>query len=530
MLVAAVLVAAPRAQAAPPKLVVAIVVDQMRYDYIERFKDHFCTNGFRLFLDKGASLTFAHYNYVPTVTGPGHATYLSGSTPSMHGIIGNDWYDRKSGKDVNCVQDESVDGVGATPGKGRCSPHYFVGDNFADEMRLRFRSKVVGLSLKDRGAILPAGKKPTGAYWFYPKNGNFITSSYYMDQLPGWVQEFNKRKRAADFVGKTWDRLLDPKAYPYADSEAWEENLADEKAPTFPHVIASSKDGFDNVTPTPFGNQILAELAQAAIEGEKLGQGPQPDLLTVSFSSCDGVGHKFGPYSHEAQDTMLRLDLQLGQLFSYIDQKIGLSNVVMTLTGDHGVAPAPEFAKAQGIDGQRLNETEFMNELKEHLAEEFGPGKYFGSTKLFSGHVFLNHATLKKKGLKLEEVTAVIRDFALASGKFQACFSREQILDGRAAGPLGQIVYNGYNAERGGDLVLLAKPYWLPGSGKGTTHGSPYAYDTHVPILFFGTPFKPGVYADDVSVVDIVPTLCAAMQMGEPAGCSGKPFVKILNR
>ena len=516
-------------QAAQPKLIVAILIDQLRYDYLERFSEQFTTNGLRLLMDHGAFMTFAHYNYVPTVTGPGHASFLSGATPMMHGIIGNDWFDRARGKDIGCVEDQSVDGVGAGPGQGRSSPRNFIGANFADELRLRFGSKVVGISMKDRGAILPAGKKPTGAFWFQYKSGNFITSTYYMEQLPAWVQEFNKRKRAADFMGKTWERLVDAKYYLNPDTAPWEENLKGEKTPTFNHVVAESKDGYDNIAPTPFANQLLAEFAEASIDGEKLGQGDRPDLLCVSFSSVDAVGHRFGPYSQEVQDVVLRLDRQLSGLFSYIDDRIGLPNVIITLTADHGVAPAPEYAKEEGLDGQRLNESEFIAELKEHLSEEFGPGKYILSAKLFSGNVFLNYRVLDKKHLTVSEVTTAVREFALASGKFQACYSREQILDGRATGPLGQLVTNGYNAERGGDLVLLAKPYFIPGTGKtGATHGSPYSYDTHVPVLFYGTPFASGRFADEFAITDIVPTLCAALHLNEPAMCMGKPLVKLL--
>lgn len=518
-----------RAQAAPPRLIVAILVDQLRYDYLEQFDHLFVTNGFRLFSEQGTVMTFAHYNYVPTVTGPGHASFLSGSTPMMHGIVANDWYDKKAGKDINCIEDQSVDGVGATPGKGRASPKNFIGSTFADELRLRYGSKVVGISIKDRAAILPAGKKPAGAYWFYSKNGNFITSTYYMEQLPDWVKAFNQRKRPADFMGKTWERLLDPKVYLNPDDVEWEEKFKDEKKSVFNHVVAASKENFDNLGPTPFSNQLLAEFAEATVEGEKLGQSDRPDLLTVSFSAIDAIGHRFGPYSQEVQDAVLRLDRQLAQFFSYLDQKIGLTNVAITLTADHAVAPAPESAKEEGLDGQRLDETAFVNELKEHLAEEFGPGKYFLSTKLFAGNLFLNHALLKKKGINVADVASTVRDFALASGKFQACYSREQILDGRATGPLGQLVTNGYNAERGGDLILLAKPFLVPGTGKtGTTHGSPYSYDTHVPILFYGSLFKPGRYADVFNITDIVPTFCAALRMNEPAGCMGKPLVKIL--
>lgn len=516
-------------QAAPPKLIVSILVDQLRYDYLERFSDQFSTNGFRLLTERGVFMTSARYNYVPTVTGPGHASFLSGGTPSMHGVIGNDWLDRKSGKEVYCVEDSSVDGVGATPAKSRMSPKNFVGSTFADELRLRYQSKVVGLSIKDRGAILPAGKKPTGAYWFHSANGNFVTSTYYRETLPDWVQAFNQRKRPADFVGKTWDRLLDKSAYAYPDAASWEATLADEKEPVFDHKIASSKDNFDNVLVSPFGNQLLAEFAEAAIKGEKLGQGDAPDLLAVSFSSLDAAGHRFGPYSQEVQDMVVRLDRQLEQFFNFLDREVGLAHVLLVLTADHGVAPAPEFAKDQGLDGQRIDEAEFLNDLKTQLTDEFGPGKYFLSSKIYAGNLYLNHTTLERKNLEAAKVTSFLRDAVLASGKYQACFTRQQLLDGRAPGVLGELALNGYSAERGGDLFLLAKPFAIPGTGKtGTTHGSGHSYDTHVPILFYGSAFKPGRYADEFSITDIVPTLCTALRMTEPAGSTGKPLAKVL--
>lgn len=512
-------------RSAQPKLVVAIAVDQMRYDYLERFHHLFSSNGFRLFIDRGAFMTFGHYNYIPTVTGPGHASFLSGSVPMIHGIIANDWYDRKAGKEVYCVEDESVDGLGATAGKGRASPKNFIGNGFADEMRFRFHSKVIGISIKDRAAILPAGKRPNGAYWFYSKNGNFITSTYYMEQLPGWVQEFNKRKRPADYAGQTWKRLLDEKHYLNPDQQEGEGNLAEEKKPVFDHKIAPSKDNFDNVLATPFSNSLLEEFAEAAIEGEKLGRSDQPDLLTLSFSAIDAVGHKFGPYSQEVQDAMLRLDRDLEKLFNFLEAKIGLQNVMMTITADHAVAPTTEFAKAEGIDVPRVDETEFLNDLKQALAEEFGNGRYLQASKIYTGNLYLNHATLEKKHLEPEKVTSFIRDFALNSGKFQACYTRTQLLDGRAPGPYGPLAVNGYNAERGGDVILVGKPFAIPGTGKtGTTHGSPYSYDTHVPIAFYGAGFKPGRYADQFYISDIVPTLCAALQMNEPAGSIGKPL------
>ncbi len=247
-----------------PKLVVTILVDQLRSDYLERFNDDFVKKGFRLYTEKGAFMTRAQYDYSPTVTGPGHASFLSGASPRLHGIIANSWFDKRTGKMVYCCGDDSVSPVGTNSDAGRMSPRNFIGSNFSDQMRLHYQSKVVGISIKDRGAILPAGKKPTGAFWFESDSGNFISSSYYGPELPQWVQEFNERRRAEQFIGQTWDRLLDPSHYQYPDDRSGEGKLADENTSTFPHkVFPSKKEGFETILPTPFGKQILMEFAKA---------------------------------------------------------------------------------------------------------------------------------------------------------------------------------------------------------------------------------------------------------------------------
>jgi arylsulfatase A-like enzyme len=524
---AALTLSSPGAQ---PKLIVAIVVDQLRYDYLERFHDQFTEGGFRMLTDRGAFLTFAHYDHVPTATGPGHATALSGTPPAIHGIIANDWFDKRTLKMVNCVSDPDVKGVGGAEKDGQRSPRNFIGSNFADELRLRFHSKVVGISLKDRGAILPAGKKPVGAYWFDSNSGNFITSTYYMTDLPAWVREFNDRKRPAAFVGQTWKRLLDPKLYDWPDLAAGEGTMAREKTPTFDHtVFPSPTEGFETIVPTPFGNQLLAEFALAAIDGESLGTGPQPDLLCISFSAIDAAGHRFGPYSQEVQDMTLRLDRDLAGLFSVLDKKLGLANVTIALTADHGVAPTPEFAVEQSLGGGRSDAIPLMADLLAKMSERFGPGRYFISPRVVDGNLYFNHDTLREKQLPAEDVADFIREWALSTGKFHTAYSRRQLLEGLAPGPLGRRFVNGYNAERSGDVVLVYKPFILPAPAKtGTTHGGPFAYDTHVPVLLYGSTFIPGRYADEFAINDLVPTLCAALHMNEPSGSTGKPLVRLL--
>lgn len=517
--------------AAPPRLIVAILVDQLRYDYLERFYDQFSEGGFRRLIDGGAFMTFAHHDYSPTVTGPGHASFLSGAPPSVHGIIGNDWLDKRTLKITNCVSDPAVDGVGTRTGDGKRSPRNFIGNTFADELRLRFQSKVVGVSLKDRGAILPAGRRPAGAYWFDSATGNFVTSTYYRTDLPAWVRDFNERKRPAEFVGKTWTRLLAPAAYPWQDEALGEGNMPGEKAPVFDHVVnPSPTEGFETIVPTPFGDQLLTEFALAALAGENLGTGAAPDMLCISFSSLDAAGHRFGPYSQEVQDMVLRLDRDLATLFGQIDARIGLANVAIVLTADHGVAPTPEFAAEQGFDAERFDGISIAGDLLSKLIARFGEGKLLLTPRIIDGTLHFNHEVLREKHIAAADLAGFIRDWALDTGKFQAAFTREQLLDGRAPGALGQRVLNGFHPERSGDIVLVPKPFIVPYPTKtGTTHGSPWSYDTHVPVLFHGAPFKPGRYADAFNITDIAPTLCAALGINEPAGSIGKPMTGILN-
>lgn len=522
--------AEPASSYAPPKLVVTILVDQLRYDYLDRYHDLFPEGGFRMLTDQGAFMTFAQYSYAPTVTGPGHASFLSGAGPAVHGIIQNDWFDKATKKKINCVQDDSVEGVGAAGPVGQRSPKNFIGSNFSDEMRLRYQSKVVGVSIKDRGAILPAGKKPVGAYWFDSASGNFITSTYYTKELPAWVTAFNDRKVAASYIGQKWTRLLDPSKYDRPDDAKGEANLPGEKTSTFDHIVRQSPtEGLENVVITPFGNTMLADFALAAIDGEKLGTGPQPDVLCISFSSTDLCGHRFGPYSQEMQDMVLRLDRELARLFGELDKKFGMKNVAVMLTADHGVAPTADFASEQGLDGVRTEMGPQFTELEKQLVTRFGEGKFFLTPKPVDNTFYLDYAALQDRKVDADQVADFIRDWAYANGEYQAAYTRRQLLEGRVTGVIGQRVVNGWNAERSGDVVLIPKPYHLPTSYKnGTTHGSPYGYDSQIPVAFYGAAFKPGRYSDEFYITDIAATLSAALRVTIPSGSIGKPCVKVL--
>ncbi|MBI1177790.1 alkaline phosphatase family protein [bacterium] len=522
--------AALQIHAAMPKLVVTIIVDQMRYDYLERFHDQFSHGGFRFLMDHGAFMTSAHYNYCPTVTAPGHASYLSGTPPAVHGIIGNDWFDRQKKKTIAAVYDPACEGVGTTSTNIHVSPLNFIGSNFADQLRLQYQSKVVSVSMKDRAAILPGGKKPNGAYWFESRTGNFITSSYYMSKLPDWLNAFNARALAERYRETNWNRLLPASAYQYPDDGVGEDHLIGETNVVFPHVIHyTTNDHYSAIQPTPFSNELLAELAKAAIEGEHLGDGSVPDLLCISFSAIDLGGHKFGPYSQEMQDLVLRLDRTLEDFFRFLDKRIGLKNCEIVLTADHGVAPLPEFAREYGLDAERVNETTLMTSLSNRLTHVYGTNDLFLSPNFHYGNLYYDFDKLKQRKIKPAALSSTIRKWAFSTGKFEEVYTRTQLLRGDAPGLIGKMVLNGYNAERSGDIVLTMKPYFIPSSGKtGTTHGTPYAYDADIPMLMFGSAFKPGRYAGDFAITDIVPTLCRTLHMDVPPGCIGKPFLAAL--
>ena len=513
-----------------------IVIDQFRYDYLQRYEKLFVKDGFKLLMDHGAFMTLARYNYIPTVTGPGHSAISSGTTPSVDGIIGDDWYDRQTGERMYCFEDTTVKTVGAEDNSGMSSPRNFIGSTFADQLRLsdNFKSKVVGISVKDRAAIPLAGKKPSGAYWFDPQSGNFVTSTYYTEKLPGWVKAFNDRKEAKGYLGKKWKRILPDRDYDISDIDAGhgEGHLPGEDKSTFPHTIRDLRGvphevRFGAFLASPFANQLTVDFAKAAVVAEKLGQGSHTDFLGISFSADDFVGHMFGPYSQEVEDLTLRLDRQLADFFDFLNKEVGLKNVVIVLTGDHGVAPNPEYSEFAGINARRLDGREFMNEMERKLEEKYGVGKYI--LDFDNGQFYFDFRTIDAKGIPHSAVENFVGREALKMRVGEFYYTRENLLKGEAPGLAGKLVLNGFNPWRSGDVVVVPKPFdFFAENATGTTHGSPWDYDTHVPILFYGSMIKPGKYSGPVYVTDIAPTLCSILGIEEPSGCTGRPMTGII--
>ncbi|MFN7928792.1 MAG: alkaline phosphatase family protein [Blastocatellia bacterium] len=522
---------------APPKikLVLGIVIDQFRYDYLTRFEDQFGEGGFKRFLQGGAVFTNAHYPYTPTVTACGHAVFMTGSLPSENGIIANEWWDRESGKRITSVVDANTKLLGGKEAEGS-SPRRLLSSTIGDQLKLTTagQAKVIGVSLKDRAAILPAGHKANGAYWYDDTTGRIVSSTYYFNDLPAWVKQFNQDNCADKYFGKKWEKLLPDAAYARSlpDDSPFEKWAYGK---TFPHIITGGEDKpgskfFKQFEGTPFANEMLVNLAKAAIENEQLGQDDVPDVLTVSFSANDILGHAVGPNSPEAQDITLRTDRLLAEFLAYVDKKVGLQNTVIAFTADHGVAPVPEHAQSLGLGG-RMETKDVTDAINNALNKRFGEEKW---VSLFTyGNVFFDYAALAHRKASHVEVEQIASEAVLKLKGMAEAFTRTDILAGRLPRTrIANSVALGFNAERNGDLVLVPKPFWLFGEAGplATTHGTPYSYDTHVPVIFYGAGIKAGLFTTPSSPLDIAPTLAAVLKIEQPSNVAGQILAEALKK
>ena len=491
LLCATLAVAAP-----PPKLVLAIVVDQFRYDYLTRFRGEYHA-GFERLLTRGAVFTNARYEHYPTVTAVGHSTFLSGATPSMSGIVGNEWYDRESGKTVASVSDDAVKLLGA--GGAGASPRRLLVSTVGDELKMaRSGAKVIGISLKDRSAILPAGHMADGAYWFDPRAGSFVSSSFYFPELPAWVAAYNATRPADGFRGAHWlDRTLPSDTSVYAALEG-----------------------------SPFGNELVETFAERAVQAEKLGQRNVTDLLAVSFSANDYVGHATGPDSPEVKEMSIQTDRVLGKLFGFLDAALGMGNVLVIMTGDHGVAPVPEVNAARRMPGGRMPQGVVRKAVEAALTGNYGAGQWLlnASDTAF----YFNLELIRQKKLDAREVERTAAEAARAIAHVFRVYTREMLLNGAVDAPVGRRVRNGFYAPRGPDMYVLLEPYWLYGTS-GTTHGTPFSYDAHVPVIFMGPGIKTGRFNEEISVNDVAPTLATYLDIETPSGSVGRCLAEILN-
>lgn len=500
-----------RSQEGPRKqlrLVVLIAIDQFRYDYLTRFRDEY-TGGLARLLRNGANFVNANLEHYPTVTAIGHSTMLTGATPKISGIVGNDWYDRESGKTVTSVSDAATQLIGGTPGPG-ASPRRLLVSTLGDEMKRarRDKPKVIGLSLKDRSAILPSGHMADAAYWYDNKTGDFVSSTYYSAALPAWAQAFNGRHSINKYAEAEW--RFDPA------SKDGIFRMPAEPAAKLAAAVYSS----------PFGNELLEQFAEEAIRQEKLGQRDSVDLLTVSFSSNDAVGHTYGPDSPRVHDMCMRTDRELGKLFAYLEKTVGMDRVLVALTADHGVMPVAEDLQQDRMPGGRITNAMLFDPIRRALEARFGPGEWLVNTA--GSSPYLNWPLISEKRLDPAEVQRVAAEAAAGAPHVARVYTRQQLLLGEVSGDkISERVVRSFNASRSGDLEVLFEPYWIRGA-TGTTHGTPYSYDTHIPLIFMGPGVRAGRYARPAALNDLAPSLATLLDVETPSGSVGRPLAEMM--
>ncbi len=517
-----------------PKLIVGIVVDQMRYDYLTRFYDKYGDGGFKRMMNEGFNCQNNHFNYVPTYTAPGHTSVYTGTTPKYHGIIGNDWYDKEIKKSVYCAGDDSVQSVGTADNAGKMSPHRMKTTTFADENRLftQLQGKTIGIALKDRGAILPAGHTANAAYWFHGKEeGRWITSTFYMKELPKWVQDFNSSNQANSYF-KEWNTLYDISTYTEStsDNNAFERGFKGKDTPTFPYDLKALKaqnDNFELLKSTPYGNSLTTDFALAAIDGEALGKDDITDVLTVSYSSTDYVGHNFGVSSKEVQDTYLRLDKDLERLFKGLDAKVGKGNYTVFLTADHAAVEVPSYLSSLKIPAGYFDGKAFREKVNGFLKTTY---KADDLIENFSNNqIFLNRAKISELGLKLHDVQQAIVNEIIAYQHIDKAYTGMSMTQASFTTGIEELVQNGYNQKRSGDVIYVYDPSVLSYSLTGSSHGTSFNYDTHVPLLLFGKGIKNGKTLIKTRITDIAPTMSAILGISFPNGATGQPLEFVLD-
>ncbi len=517
-----------------PKLIIGIIVDQMRQEYLYRYADRYSEGGFKRMMNEGFMMKNGHYNYIPTYTGPGHASIYTGTTPATHGIIGNTWYVRSLNKSIYCAEDSTVTNVGGTPANGQISPRNLLTTTITDELRFTTnkRSKVVGLAIKDRGASLPAGHLGD-AYWYDSNNGDFMTSTYYYDSLPKWVQDFNAKKLPDSYLSKTWEPLYPIETYVQSidDNNAFEAPFIGKETPTFPYKLDSlraNNDSYGLIAATPFGNNLTLDFALAAIEGEQLGKRGETDFLAVSFSSPDYIGHRFGPASKEIEDNYLRLDLEMEKFLNYLDKTYGKGEYLIFLSADHGVAEVATHMVSENVPAGNLNIAYISGQLKGYTQQKYGVGDWI--INFSNEQIFLNSELAKEKGVKISDIEEDLAKFLMKFKGIKEVYTSTAMRNTAFTQDRPALLQMGYNHKSSGELLLILEPGWLTGGARGTSHGTGFSYDTNVPILFFGWGVKHGSSSRYASITDIAPTLSMMLDIRLPNGSNGNPILEITDK
>jgi len=511
----------------PPQLMIGIIVDQMRSDYINRYWHRFGEGGFKRLIKQGYYYKNAHFNYVPTYTGPGHASVFTGSTPRQHGIVANDWYVKSSKQNLYCAMDTAARGVGYDGTEGRMSPKNLLCNTIGDELKLatKGQGKVYGISLKDRGAILSAGHAADGAFWMESRSGKFITSNWYMSQLPKWVETFNEKQAVKKYLEQGWKTLYPIETYTtsLADNNSYETLTDGKNTPCFPYEYgyAIGNQRYGIIRNTPYGNSILVDLAMACITEEGLGKDAITDHLVISFSTPDIIAHYFGPRSVEVEDIYLRLDKEIERLLNYLDAQVGKGRYSLFLTADHGGADVPVHLQDLKIPGDYLSDHSIKKLLKKEMARVYGDSLLIAAVE--NSQVFFDESRASLQTLTRTQLEQTCMDVLRKMKGIGAVYTRDQLI--ATTDVHAQLLLNGYHDAISGDIVYMLLPAWMDHGKKGTTHGSGYNYDTHVPVIFYGAGIPPGYSYKQVFVTQIAPTMCELIKINQPS-CS---YVELLS-
>lgn len=516
-----------------PKLVVGIVIDQMRWDYLYRFQPLFKANGgFKRMMGEGFSCDNTMIPYAPTVTACGHTCVYTGSVPAIHGIAGNTWWDNQLNRVVYCSEDKSVKTVGSNTDAGQMSPKNMLTTSICDELRIssNFKSKVIGIALKDRGSILPAGHSANAAYWYDSKTGNFITSSFYMNALPAWVDQFNQRKLVDSLYALGWKTGLSKEIlseYATDDIKSYEGKPFGKDAIAFPYDLSAfiGKD-YSKISTTPQGNSLTAEMAKAAVLSEHLGKGSATDFLALSFSSTDYIGHSFGPNSWEQVDDYVKLDDELGKLLNFLDTQVGKNQYTVFLTADHAVAHVPGFMKEHRLPAGNFDDNTARKEMNDMIKEKYGVSNAVES--LFNYQVSLNHNKLDSAKADINAIKQQIIALLLKKEAVANAFETANIMATSIPKVQREMFANGYYPNRGGDIQFVLKSGYMEGGTTGTTHGLWAPYDAHIPLLFYGWGIKKGSSHKEVYMTDIAPTVAALLKIQMPSGNIGHVITDVL--
>lgn len=530
-----------------PKLVVGIIIDQMRADYLYKYQNRFGEDGFKRILRDGFNYKNANVNYIPSETAPGHASIYTGTTPSYHGIIGNSWFDRDTNSVIENVADNEQIIIGSLiENPYGASPKNLMTSTITDELKKysNFKSKVISVSIKDRGAILPGGKIPDGAYWhdWESSPGYFVSSSYYMDSLPNWVTKFNKQEKSNVYLNETWNTLYPIETYTASapDNNDYEPSLGGKDSPTFPYDFKEMREKYKEngseyqlLWISPKGNTLLTEFAITALQEENLGKGNETDLLNISYSVPDVVGHTLGPQSVELEDIFIRLDQEIATLLNTLDSEIGKNNYTLFLTSDHGAIQNVSFLKHNKLDADIARITNDARQLEVFLDSKYGNESWI--TSVNGNNLYLNKTTIDHKQLLLPLIEKEAADFLMTLPEVSLALTADDLQTKVYEEGLRKTIQNGYHVKRSGDVLIIynsgtiihPNPNIKIENVNGTVHGSGYSYDTHVPLVWMGKGIKKGESVRAVNPIDIAPSLSMFLNIPLPSASQGKPLTEL---